>query len=330
MNTKLFNLIVGLCLSVLLIISQDSKASEDSGQNIKGRWIGTLDVGVAKLRLRFNIKQLEPKAVVTMDSIDQGANDIPVSKFEMTGSKLVIEISAASAGFRGDIVDSESIKGFWLQGGKEIPLELSREEGKQVTGPKRPQNPTGPTPYQLAEVKFKNQTAGINLAGTLTLPKSSKKVPAVVLISGSGPQDRDQQFMGHKTFLVLADYLTRQGIAVLRYDDRGVADSEGDFSSATSHDFATDAMAAVEYLKTRPEIESTKIGLIGHSEGGLIAPIVAVESDDIAFLVMMAGPGLTGMEISSKQVKTFLTFSGASESVIETASHILIHLMRQH
>jgi pimeloyl-ACP methyl ester carboxylesterase len=146
-------------------------------------------------------------------------------------------------------------------------------------------------------VYFLNEKHQVRLAGTLTLPHANGPFPAVMLISGAGPQDRNYRVFGHKPFLVLADHLTKLGIAVLRVDDRGVGKSTGSFTEATSQDFADDALAGIEYLKTRSEIAHKKIGLLGHSEGGLIAPMVAARSRDVAFVVMMAGPGLKGDEI---------------------------------
>src|SRR5262249_37713895 len=149
----------------------------------------------------------------------------------------------------------------------------------------RPQDPKKPYPYREEEVTFENKTAKIKLAGTLTLPKEGGPFPAVLLITGSGPQDRDESIFGHKPFLGLADYLTRKGLAVLRVDDRGVGKSTGKFQGATTEDFATDVMAGVEFLKAHKEIDPARIGLCGHSEGGIIAPMVAGKSKDVSFIV---------------------------------------------
>ena len=171
---------------------------------------------------------------------------------------------------------------------------------------KRPQNPTKPYPYTEEEVAFENKTANITLAGTLTMPKEGGKYPAVILVSGSGLQDRDETIFNHKPFLIIADYLTRNGIAVLRYDDRGGGKSTGNYSSATTEDFATDALAAVQYLKSREEIDSKKIGIIGHSEGGMIAPMAAVNSNDVSFIVLLAGPGVVGKNLLALQTELIL------------------------
>ena len=188
--------------------------------------------------------------------------------------------------------------------------------GQTTAGKSRPQEPRPPYPYGEEEVVYENKKDGVQLAGTLTLPRSRGPFPAVLLITGSGPQDRNEAILGHKPFLVLADHLTRLGIAVLRVDDRGVGKSTGKFHEATSEDFAVDAVAGIDYLKTRKEIDSRRIGLIGHSEGGLIASMIAARSTDVAFLVMMAGPGLTGEEILYRQGALISKAEGVSDDLI--------------
>src|SRR5262252_6974298 len=176
----------------------------------------------------------------------------------------------------------------------------------------RPQEPKKPSPYAEEEVGYENKRDGVRLAGALTFPRGKGPFPAVLLITGSGPQDRNESLFGHKPFLVLADYLTRQGIAVLRVDDRGVGGSTGSAPNSTTENFAADVMAGIEFLKTRKEIDPKQIGLIGHSEGGLIAPMVASQNGDVAFIVLMAGAGLTGEEILYLQGAMIMKANGAS------------------
>jgi pimeloyl-ACP methyl ester carboxylesterase len=215
--------------------------------------------------------------------------------------------------------DGSEISGTFQQAGMSFPLVLKRVDKPVAIS--RPQEPKRPFPYAEEEVAYENRTApGVKLAGTLTLPKSDGPFAAVLLITGSGPQDRDEALMGHKPFLVLSDYLTRRGIAVLRVDDRGVGKSTGTFGTATTKDFATDALAGVEYLKTRKEIDPKRIGLIGHSEGGVIAPMVAADSPDVAFIVMMAGTGLPGDEILYLQSALISKANGASNELIATTT----------
>jgi len=192
--------------------------------------------------------------------------------------------------------------------------------------PARPQQPEPPYPYTVQDVTFANSEAGVELAGTLTLPDGNGPFPAVVLVSGSGPQDRDEALFGHKPFLVLADHLTRHGIAVLRYDDRGVGRSTGDFSTATSMDFTGDALAAVASLRARPDIRKDGIGIAGHSEGGLVAPMASTRSDEVSFIVMLAGPGVPGIDILVAQGELINRAAGASEDVIEFNRRIQLGL----
>ena len=195
---------------------------------------------------------------------------------------------------------------------------VAEEEFAQLLAPKRPQTPTPPFPYAVEQVSFTNPAApDVTLAGTLTIPEGPGPHPVVVLISGSGPQDRDETIFAHKPFAVLADHLSRKGVAVLRYDDRGVAASTGDFAQATSREFASDAWSAVEFLRTRSDIDAKRIGLIGHSEGGIVGPAVAAEHPkQIAFVVMLAGPGVPGHEIIREQLGLIMKASGADDEAI--------------
>ncbi len=215
----------------------------------------------------------------------------------------------------------EDIVGTFSQGPASFPMELSRSAEESVLLV-RPQEPKPPFPYLTREVTFPNREAGIELAGTLTLPEGAGPFPAVVLVSGSGPQDRNETLLGHKPFLVLADHLARNGVAALRFDDRGVGESTGDFAAATSEDFATDALAAVAYLREQPEVGRGRVGIVGHSEGGLIAPMAANRSDDVAFIIMLAGPGVPGIDILVAQGVLINRVGGASEHIIELNTRI--------
>ncbi|MGX5854109.1 alpha/beta hydrolase family protein [Dyadobacter jiangsuensis] len=181
---------------------------------------------------------------------------------------------------------------------------------------KKSQEPVPPYPYYNEFVTFQNTRAGVSLSGTLTLPDKKGNFPAVILITGSGAQDRDETVFGHKPFLIIADYLTRKGFAVLRYDDRGTGKSTGHFDAATSMDFATDAESAIAYLKSRKEISPNKIGLIGHSEGGLVAAIAASQSRDVSFVVSLAGPGAIAHEVMALQMELIARAGGVDEQGI--------------
>jgi len=294
----------------------DHKPAKPS--DIDGDWLGTLDTGVMKLRVVFHITNTEDGLAATMDSLDQGAKGFPATTVTRDGTSLKMELKQMAGNFEGKIAqDLTTIDGTWTQGGNALPLVLKRVKDAAELERRRPQNPVRPYPYRDEEVSYLNPSAGITLAATLTIPPGKGPFPAVLLITGSGPQDRDEALMGHRPFLVLSDYLTRHGIVVLRADDRGVAKSGGKFSTGTTADFATDAEAGVAYLKQRPEVNPHKIGLVGHSEGGIIAPMVAARNSDVAFIVMMAGAGVPGDQILIAQSRMIAEAAGKSAAEAE-------------
>jgi len=282
--------------------------------DIDGAWLGTLAMGSIKLRVVFHIVNTADGLTATLDSLDQGMNGLATSSVTRNGASLKIEASKIDGVFEGKIApDLSSIDGTWTQGGGSTPLVLKPIKDEAALQPKRPQNPVKPYPYHKEDVSYENKVQNVTLAATLTIPQGKGPFPGVVLITGSGPQDRDETLLGHKPFLVLSDYLTRHGIAVLRADDRGVAKSTGVFAKATTADFATDTEAGIAYLKTRPEVDPHKIGLVGHSEGGVIAPMVAARNKDVAFIVMMAGTGVPGDQVIVAQLKAIELAGGKSE-----------------
>ena len=300
-----------------------------SPRSIEGSWEGALDVGGAKLRLVLKIsKDKDGSLAAALDSLDQNAMDLPVSSMTLNGDALRFEMKEIGGLYEGTLnKDRSELSGTWRQGDNSLPLNLKRvekkpdaplspAEPKKPETPAKPQEPKKPYPYNEEEVSYENKAGGVKLAGTLTLPRTAGPFPAVVLITGSGPQNRNEELLGHKPFLVLADHLTRKGIAVLRVDDRGVGGSTGSISNSTSEDFAGDVLAGIEILKARKEINSKQIGLIGHSEGGLIAPMVAARSNDVAFIVLMAGPGLIGEEILYLQGALIAKASGTPDKTI--------------
>jgi uncharacterized protein len=287
-----------------------------SAQDNTGQWNGVLKVQGTQLRLVFNVTKIDNVISSTMDSPDQGAKGIPTTTTSFENSILKITIASAKIEYEGKLGQDNVIVGTFNQGGQSFPMNLSKEkiEKEKLI---RPQEPIKPYSYYSEDLTFENKKAGISLAGTLTLPKNEGVFPVVILISGSGPQNRDEELLGHKPFLVLSDYLTKNGIAVLRYDDRGTGLSKGDFKTATSADFATDVESAITYLKTRKEINKKKIGLIGHSEGGLIAPMVASKSKDVSFIILLAGTGIQGGKILLLQQKLIGKALGISEEDLQ-------------
>lgn len=302
--------------------------------NLTGTWRGVLAVGSANLRLILNIAQLADGSYkATLDSLDQDARGIPVDSVVVKDANVRLELKAIGGIYEG-ILNPErtTIIGNWTQGGtSKLTLTFQRSD-KAFAAPNRPQEPKKPYPYDEQEVSYENQRGGARLNGTLTLPRNKGQHPAVLLITGSGMQDRDETVAGHRPFLILADYLTRCGIAVLRVDDRGWGKSPAAFVKATSVDFADDVLAGVKFLKTRREINAKQIGLIGHSEGGMIAPLAAAKSPDVAFIVLMAGPGLPGEELLGLQSVRLLKASGASDTVIaqtRAIQQLMFTILRQ-
>ncbi len=319
---RIYKIILGslICLAIIMASSVSmigfTQQPDNSEISIEGIWEGKLKVPGAELRIIFKIsKNPDGTLTATLDSPDQGATDIPVEEVTFKDNTLRLEVKSAGGVFEGKVSEDFSvIEGEWKQSGGTFPLTVKRVD--KVVEILRPQVPKKPYPYIEEELVYENKDVEIKLAGTLTLPFGDAPFPAVLLITGSGPQDRNETIYNHRPFLVLADYLTRQGTAVLRVDDRGVGKSTGDFSKATSEDFASDVLAGIEYLKARKEINPKQIGLIGHSEGGIIAPMVAVKSPDVAFIVLMAGTGLTGEEISYLQGALIARAMEASEEDI--------------
>lgn len=277
-----------LFLFSLILIS----SFKTNAQDITGIWNGELKIPTGQLKVVIHIKQSGTGLSATMDSPNQNAFGIPVTNITFENLKLHFDISGAIV-YEGEL-QADTIKGIFKQNGYSFPLNLSKGAGEQKEI-LRPQEPKKPFPYLSEDITFENKKDNLILSGTLTLPEKGENFPAVVLIAGSGPQNRDEEVFGHKPFLVLSDYLTKNGIAVLRFDKRGIGKSTGDYKRATTLDFASDVESAVKYLDTRKEINKKKIGLIGHSEGGAIAPIVALNAkSNISFIVLMAAPGIQG------------------------------------
>ncbi len=287
-------------------------------QDITGEWNGMLEA--MKLRIVVHIDQTDLGYTATLDSPDQGATGIPITKITFENKVLNLIMTNLNATYKGDYSNG-TFSGTFVQNGFEIPLILQRETiQKEIVS--RPQEPKEPYPYLSEEVTFDNTGANITLAGTLTLPSKEGSFPVAILITGSGPQDRNEEIIGHKPFLVIADHLTRKGIAVLRFDDRGVGLSTGNHDTATSADFATDVLSAVTYLKTRGEIDKNNIGLIGHSEGGLIAGIVAAKNKDIAYVVSLAGPSIPGDQILLSQQAVMAKLRGTNDAdILQSQQH---------
>ncbi len=289
-----------------------------SSQSFSGAWYANLDVMGQKLSLVLHLSDSNNVWRGTLDSPDQNAFGIEMSSVNINGRTLQFTIDRIGVNYLGNLNDSNQINGQFKQGG--FKSELQFLKGKTDLPPRiYLQEPIEPYPYLAEEVSFLQKQENFHLRGTLTRLEESQptRKPCIILISGSGPQDRNEEILGHKPFKLIADRLTLSGYIVLRYDDRGVGDSEGDFSIATSQSFATDAYSAVEFVKTLPYIDTNKIILMGHSEGAMVANIVAAEHKEIFAVVSLAGPGVSGAKILKEQQCLISKVNGAKRKDIE-------------
>ena len=306
---------IGVMLAALAVLMAGPAMGQKSIADIEGSWSGRLKESGREIRLIFNFYMTEADTIkATLDSPDQSATGIPLGRVTFENDTLRVAAPMLRGDYHGVFAGDSSLTGTWTQLGRQYELDLVL--GAAPVTYNRPQEPKPPYPYREEEVTFRNRIENFDLAGTLTLPEGRGPFPAVVLITGSGQQDRDESVFSHKPFRVIADHLTRNGIAVLRYDDRGAGKSKGNVTKATSLTYADDAAAAVDYLLERTEIDKGKIGLAGHSEGGLIAPIVASQSQHVAFIISLAGPGVKGYDIILRQNRDISQLSGLSEAEI--------------
>jgi len=295
---------------LLLIITTNNLAAQDLPA--KTTWEGKL--GSIRIILKLSEDSVSKRKVAVFDSPDQGAFGLKVSELKITKDSVNAFSAQIGGGFSGAFnADKTVLIGEWKQGGA-MPLVLKKVDTPSEL--KRPQTPKAPFPYLEEKVIYYNKDKSIQYGATLTLPDTNKNVPAVILISGSGQQDRDETLFGHKPFWVIADHLSRNGIAVLRVDDRGVGETTGEVKNATSLDYADDVLVGLEYLKTHKGIDIDNIGLVGHSEGGVIAPLAAIQSKDVAFIVSLAGVGVKGSDLMTKQIRQGYSKLGLNEEEV--------------
>jgi len=294
----------------------DTRKSSSAISKMEGTWQGAIETGNMRMRLQLHISHDQAGGLIaSVDSLDQSIQGIPASRVSENGSDIKLELPAFDAEYTGTVNTAKnSIAGTWSQSGNTEKLDFSRSE--RILELRRPQNPEKPYPYKVEEVSFAAADGKANLAATLTLPQSNASFPAVLLLGGSGPNDRDETTAGHKTFLVLSDFLTRRGIAVLRYDKRGIAQSTGNYAAATLEDFAQDAESALAYLKSRKEVDAKRLGIIGHSEGGILGSLVATRSTDVSWLVLMGTPVTTGERTLLRQSELIARTGGLPEEQI--------------
>ena len=282
----------------------------------EGIWQGAIEITNMRMRLQMHVSHDDQgKLLASVDSLDQGIQGIPAAKVMEKNGELTFEIPAFQAEYRGTLSAAKNeLSGEWKQNDSVEKLDFRRSDQPLVL--RRPQNPSKPYPYSVEEVSFPAAGGNVILAGTLTVPRGTGPFPAAMLVGGSGPTDRDETIAGHQPFLVLADLLTRKGIAVLRYDKRGIARSTGNYEQATMEDLASDAQAAVNYLKSRKEVDAKRVGIIGHSEGGILAAQIAVRADDLDWVVLLAAPATNGERTLLRQSELIARTGGLPEAQI--------------
>lgn len=315
------------CLSVIIFVCFISRA-----QSFTGTWAGTLHVNTNNFRIVFHVdKNSTGELTAAFDSPDQNAFNLPVSEVVTKHDSIVLMMAVLNGKYTGLVSgDKKTITGTWYQGQLALPLTVTKtSDTANVKQLLRPQMPKPPFTYNVRDVEYWNADKSIRYGATLTYPKddaaghSTKGFPAVLLITGSGQQDRDETMAAHKPFAVIADNLTKKGFAVLRVDDRGVGKTTGDFNQATSMDFVKDVEAGLDFLEAQPCVNKDNIGLAGHSEGGLIAPIVANERKDVKFIVMLAGPGIPVIDLMQQQSEAIDVSVGRTPAEAKAISSML-------
>ena len=314
LTRRIVQIIIVLSLSVVSMGANAQQAST-AGPRAVGVWAGPLAIGAASIRLQLTIRRDSTGALAgVMKSIDQGGVEMPAA-VEARGDTVTFAIAAQKITYSGVMnAAGDSIRGTLVQG-QSFPMTFVRFDAAAAA--RKRQEPTPPFPYQTKDVTIES-APGVRLAGTIDIPQGKGPFPTVVFVTGSGPQNRDEEILGHRPFLVIADYLARHGIASLRYDDRGTAQSTGNFAASTTADFAVDAEAAVRFMKGMPQIAST-VGILGHSEGGLIAPMVAARSHDVGFIVVLAGPGVADDSLMVLQNRALAMAAGASPEAVASS-----------
>ena len=298
------------------------------GQNISGNWEGNLQIQGNEIPIVFHIdKDISGKYIATFDSPTQKAFNMACGDVILKQDSLILMLPLIKGSYAGKFDENKKqLTGTWKQGAGSLSLNLKKTSDVATTKIiNRPQTPKPPFAYKSEDVEYDNADKSIHFGATFTVPLPDPNVnyfrapiyPTVILITGSGKQDRDETILGHKAFAVMADYLTRQGIAVLRVDDRDIGKTTGNFSTSTSADFANDVEAGIAYLKNRADVDTANIGLIGHSEGGLIAPMVAAKRKDVQFIVLLAGPGIAVLNLMEQQSADVMASAGILKTDID-------------
>lgn len=321
-----------LCVSIHIMRKIASLAAAivsflfSPAQSITGNWEGALDANGTELTVVFHLaKDSAGKLTGTMDSPKQMAYGLKCSHVSLSGDSLLIEMKSFGGRYNGLLsTDKKTLTGNWSQGGMTLPLDMKKtSDAAAVQEMKRPQTPVPPFKYFTEEVSYTNADNTITFGGTFTRPLlwadkvKEMKYPVALLITGSGQQDRDETLFEHKPFAVIADHLAKHGIATLRVDDREKGKTTGRFMRSTTLDFAKDVEAGINYLQTRKDIDTKNIGLIGHSEGGMIAPMVAAKRKDVKFIILLAGPGVPIIDLMEQQSVDIALSNGVTQKELE-------------
>lgn len=275
-----------------------------------GIWEGKMKAGVEITMIFYISQDASKNFVLTIDCPDQGLRDVKASSVTVTNDSLKWEMKQFGATYSGRLNGDSAIIGTLKQG---VSLALNMKKVEKVTEVVRPQTPVPPFAYRSEDIVYTNKNKSMSYGATITIPPGKGPFPAVLLLTGSGQQNRDEEIAGHKPFAVIADHLTKNGFIVLRVDDRGVGKTTSNGGNATTRDFADDANVSLAYLLVRPEVDKKKIGLIGHSEGGMIAQIVAAERKDINFVIFLAAPGEQTIKVMNDQNEAMLLKAGMSK-----------------
>lgn len=309
--------------NIVLLLFLALQSCISSAQTFEGTWRGDLHIQGQQLPLVFALQQENKVWKGTLQSPAQSQAKMPISNILVQKDSILIDVKGIGLSFQG-LLKGDTLKGLFSQGGLALPLVLTRSVGPNEERPiVRTQVVVPPYPYDTAAVVITNAYDNIKLAGTLTFPKKKGKYPAVLLLTGSGPQDRNEAIFNHKPFQILADYLTRNGIVVLRVDDRGVGESGGSFENSTIENFSKDAISAFKYLQMQPQVDGKKVGIIGHSEGGLIAELLAGQHlPGLSYIVSLAGPSFSIDKLMEEQLYAVGKAAGMSEQSLAQARKI--------
>lgn len=302
---------------ILFIFSRISSTAQNlSYSKIKGSWQGTMIHEKDSFNVVFDIYPDSTNSVL-VSFPDVASVDNKPQRSRFTNDSLILSLPKMGANIKLFLINPTELSGFWCNvGGKDSTILVMRKTDNPLRV-QRPQTPKSPFPYSSETIVIQNKKANISIEGTLTLPEGKGPFPSVILVTGSGPQDRNSEIMMHKSFWVIADFLTRRGVAVFRYDERGVGKSTGNYSNSTTLDFANDLKEIFMFLKKDSRLNKQQIGLMGHSEGGIVIGIVASQVKSVAFVISLAGSAVSGREILLEQAKQMNILNGKDSAFVE-------------